>query len=206
MKKILFLILSVFLMPDAFSQYFNTTQISVLMGNRPINERRLSNTGYLDDRTHFFPSVTMTNGKRFNEHWAAGVGVGVEIFDRYLFPVFADVRYTLWGNKVSPFIAFKLGYSFGNSKKIYYDNLTIHFDPYRISNADYKKGGGMLLHPEAGVTIPLSNKTDLLFTVAYRYQKTKSTVTPGEDAEWKDKFEHKESINRLSFGVGITFR
>ena len=35
MKKILFIILSAFLMPNAFSQYFNTTQIGMLMGNRP---------------------------------------------------------------------------------------------------------------------------------------------------------------------------
>ena len=206
MKKILFVILSVFLTPDAFSQYFNTTQISVLMGNRPINERLPSILGSLDYRTHFFPSVTMTNGIKFDEHWAAGVGAGVEIFDRYLFPVFADVRYTLWDNKVSPFFAFKLGYSFGNFKKIHYDNLSLHFDPYRIKNADYKKDGGVLLHPEAGVRIPLNNKADLLFTVAYRYQKIKSTVTPGEGAEWNDKWEYKESLNRLSFGVGVTFR
>jgi len=201
MKKFLFVFLFVFLTSNAFSQYFNTTQISVLMGNRPINER---NQNYYDARTEFFPSVTMTNGIMFNEHWAAGIGVGFEIFDRNLFPVFADIRYTLWDNKISPFFAFKLGRSFGNFKKKHYDNLSLPHEPYYINDAYYKKDGGLMLHPEMGVRIPLSENADLLFTVAYRYQKTKSTVSQASGL--KTKWEYKESLNRLLFGVGVTFR
>ena len=46
--------------------------------------------------------------------------------------------------------------------------------------------------------------TGLLFTVAYRHQKTKSDVSQnfGQYTTW----EYDESLNRLSFGIGITFR
>ena len=210
MKKFFIIILSVFLMPDAFSQYFNTTQINVLMGNRPINERNES----FDARTQFFPSVTMTNGIRFNDHLAAGLGVGVEISDRYLFPAFLDIRYTLLKNKVSPFLAFKTGNAFGAGK-----NLTIiHTASYegdiyynRTTELSTKKSGGLMVHPEIGVRIPLGEKADLFFTVAYRYQEIKTTVTQNVESEslvfeQNNKTEIKESINRLSFGVGIMFK
>jgi len=203
MKKFLFfIILSAFLISESFSQYFNTTQIGIMMGIRPVNERNPNPYNY-DARTEFFPSVTMTNGKRFDEHWAAGIGVGYERFDRDLFPLFVDVRYTLWDNKVSPFFTFKTGYSSGNFKKKHYDNLTLYHEPHSISDAYYKKDGGLMLHPEMGVRIPLSENADLMFTVAYRYQKIKSTVTQNLGS---NKWEHKESLNRLSFGIGVTFR
>jgi hypothetical protein len=213
MKKIAFIILFISLMPEALAQsvnegvdirfenrkkkgYYNTTQISLLMGNRPIKEYNQSN---YYSRTELFSSVTMTNGI-FNEQWAAGIGVGYEIFDRNLFPVFIDIRHTLRDNDVSPFFAFKMGYAFSGSKK-HYDNLMLHHQPYYINNAYYKRGGGFMLHPEMGVKIPLSQKADLLFTVAYRYQKTKSTVS-----QTHRNWEYKESLNRLSFGIAIMFR
>jgi len=212
MKKLVFIILFVSLMFDAFTQsvnfdnrktegYFNTTQISLLMGNRPINE--YNQGGYYYPRTEIFPSVTMTNGKIFDEQWAAGIGVGYEIFDRNLFPVFIDIRRTLRDNDVSPFFALKMGHAFGGFKK-HYDNLTLYHSPYYVNNVDYKRGGGFMLHPEIGVKIPLSENADLLFTVAYRYQKIKSKIS--QNSGWRQEWEYKESLNRLSFGTAIMFR
>lgn len=228
MKKVLFVILSILLVPSAFAQsknkgYYNTTQIGLLMGNRQVNERYyypyygLSSlsSSYIapyynyNIRTELqvVPSVTMTNGYRFNEHWAAGMGLGFEIFSRNLFPVFADIQYTLWNNKVSPFFTIKTGYAFGSFKTKHYDNLNLNYEPYFVYNTDFKNCGGLMLHPEVGVKIPLSGNADLLFTVAYRHQKTKSIATQKYDNTTDyDEWIHKESLNRLSFGVGITFR
>ena len=211
MKKLVFIILFVSLIFDAFTQsinfenrkkegYYNTTQISLLMGNRPINE--YNQGGYYYPRTEMFSSVTMTNGI-FDEQWATGIGVGFEIFDRNLFPVFIDIRRTLRDNDVSPFFAFKMGHAFGGFKK-HYDNLTLYHNPYYVNNADYKKSGGFMLQPEMGVKFPLNEKADLLFTVAYRYQKIKSKIS--QSFGWNQKWEYKESLNRLSFGAAIMFR
>ena len=247
MKKVFLVSLSAFLMLNAFPQsseneevsirfetrkkqgYFNTTQISMLMGNRQITERvpyyypwslysevaypYWSSVAYpyyyySNTRTELqvSPSVTMTNGYIFNEHWTAGIGVGFEIFDRNLFPFFADVRYTLWDSKVSPFFAIKTGYAFGAKKK-HYDGIQLDFDPYYVYNVDIRNWGGFMFHPEMGVKVPLSENADLLFTVAYRHQKTKTKVEQKMDSSiYYQNWENESSLNRLSFGVAIMFR
>jgi len=219
MKKSIFVILAVFLMYEAFPQsvnagdirfenrkktgYYNITQIGLFMGNQPYSER---NPNYYDDRSDFqiSPSITMINGGMFNEHWAAGVGVGFEIFDRNLFPVFMDIRRTLWDNRVSPFFAFKMGYAFSGFRKKHYDYLSLPYEPYNINDAFFKKDGGLMLNPEMGVKVPLSENADMLFTVAYRYQKTKSTASQdfGQQTTW----QHQVSMNRLSFSIAVMFR
>ena len=224
MKKFLFIILSTFLTPVAFSQngdrmntgtgvtrfenrkqegYYNITQVALLMGNRPISEQ---NPNYYNDHSELqiSPSVTMINGIMFNEQWAAGIGVGYEIFDRNLFPVFIDIRRTLWDSKVSPYFAVKMGYAFCGFKKTHYDNLSLDHEPYYINNAYYKKNCGLMVHPEIGAKIPLSENADLLFTVAYRHQKIKSTVK--QELSIHRTWEYKANMNRLSFGVAVMFR
>lgn len=210
--------------------YFNVTQVSLLMGNRQTTEW---NTYYYPHGYPYWssssiaypygnyrarndlqiaPSVTITNGYRFNEHWAAGVGIGFEIFNNNLFPVFADIRYTLWDSKVSPFFALKTGYAFNSFKRIHYDSKYLDFEPYYVYNADIRVYGGFMLNPEIGVKVTLSEKTDLLFIVAYRHQKIKTVVTQTYDhlVQYEgpsyDEWEHNESLNRLSFGLAILFR
>ena len=221
-------------MPEAFSQYiakqniarfenrkkkgyFNTTQIGMLMGNTPITERTIINTqtpwGIVlftsyDTRTEMqiSPSFTMTNGYMFNEHWAAGLGVGFEIFEWNLFPVFADIRYTLRDGKVSPFFTVKAGYSFGGFKKLHYDNLYLHDEPYYVNNVDFRNYGGLMVHPEIGMKVPISENADLLFTIAYRYQKKKIEVRQDIDLYQFDEWTHNTILNRLSLGIAIMFR
>jgi hypothetical protein len=63
-----------------------------------------------------------------------------------------------------------------------------------------------MVHPELGIKVPLSENSDLLFTVAYRYQKSKSVARMDYENAQFDEFEHNEEINRLSFGIAIMFR
>lgn len=152
------------------------------------------------------PSFTFTNGYMFNEHWAAGAGVGYEVFDHNLFPLFAELRYTLWDDKISPFVTIKGGYSFGSFKARNFDQLYLNWFPYHVYDAELRHYGGFMVHPEIGVKVPLSENSDLLFTAAYRFQKTKSVVRREYDNNQFDEWEHKEDINRLSFGLAIIFR
>ena len=209
MKKTLFAFIFLLMLTELFAQpkYFNSTQIGLLMGNRQISTPipvspyytmpspvssyydPYSYYFYTNSETQFSPSVTMTNGIKFNDHWAAGVGIGYEIWDRNLFPLFVDVRYTVWGNRVSPFFALKSGYAFSSFKK-------------KKSGLD--KHGGFLMQPEMGVCVPLSQSTGLLFTVAYRYQQTKSTERYTYGAYY-DSWVTKDRFNRLEFGVAFVF-
>jgi hypothetical protein len=152
------------------------------------------------------PSFTITNGYRFNEHWAAGVGVGFEIFDHNLFPLFTELRYTLWDNRISPFVVVKGGYSFGSFKTKHYDDLYLNWSPYYVNDAGLRHYGGLMFHPEIGIKVPVNEYCDLMFTTAYCYQKTKSVARKDYTNGQFDEWEHNENINRLSFGVAIMFR
>ena len=187
--------------------YFNTTQIGFMMGNRQIIDQFWGWNPITLTEIKISPTVTMTHGYMFNEHLAAGVGVGFEVFNHRFFPVFADVRFTLWDNKVSPFFAIKAGYSFGNFKEKHYEALHIDFGPINIHDAYFRNYGGFMLNPEMGIKIPLSGKADLLFSVAYRYQKTKMRVTPKRDlTPFFNEWEQNASLNRLAIGLAIMFR
>ena len=214
MKKVFLAFFSAFLLLNAFPQssenrfenrkntgYYNITQISMLMGNRKTADQYYN---YIRNNMQVSPSVTMVNGSMFSEGWGIGIGVGFEIFEHNIFPVFADIRYTVWDNNISPFFVLKMGYAFSDFKKKHYDNLSLNHVPYWINNAYYMKDGGFMLNPEMGVKVPLSKKADLLLTLAYRHQKTKSTVS--QDFGQRYKWEHNVDLNRLSLGVAIMFR
>jgi hypothetical protein len=160
-------------------------------------------------KMHFYPAVMVTEGYRFNAHWAAGLGVGLEVFDYNLYPAFAEVRYTLWDNQLSPYFALKAGNAFSLSKTKHYDDeVPIPYYDYTAWNSDLKNKGGLMLHPEIGVKLPISEKIDLQFSVAYWYQKIESTVYKeyGGGSAYFDRWIYKESLNRLSFGVAVLFR
>jgi len=215
-------VLSVFLIADAFSQtnteayssfenrkkqgYYNITQFAMLMGNQLSSSQQQIVDGLLDDRTTFqiSPSFTMVNGIMFNEHWGGGLGLGFEIFDRNLFPVFAELRCTLWDNDVSPFFVVKMGHAISGFKEQHHDMIYLSHQPFNINNAYFKKKGGFMFNPEMGVKIPLSRKSDMLVTVAYRFQKIQSIVY--QDLGQKPKWNYKATMNRLSSGIAIMFR
>jgi hypothetical protein len=204
--------------------FYNIMQVSLLFGNSQFTDMTsdypqyftTSSTYIAPDQIYYHPytrtamtvspSFTITNGYMFNKHLAAGAGVGFEIFDRNLFPLFAELRYTLWDHKISPFVVIKGGYSFGNFKARHYDELYLNWPPYNIADTRFRQYGGLMVHPEIGVKVPLSENSDLMFTVAYRYQKTKSVARKEYDNGQFDEWEHDEDINRLSFGLAIMFR
>jgi len=210
MKRFLIIIISVFLIPDSFSQSvekekYTTVQIAMLMGSRQmiVWTPNSFNTRF---ELQVSPSVTITKSRIINEHWAAGAGAGYELFDYNLFPVFADIRYKLWNSELSPFFALKSGYALTNFSKKHHDFLYLNFEPYFINNAEQRNYGGIMLQPEMGVKVPLNENTGLLFTVAYRYQRTKSTITQTINKEYYDRWKLKENLFRLSFGVALMFR
>ena len=204
--------------------FYNIMQVSLLFGNNQLTDRtsyyipyNIYSSAIVAPGSVYYapytrttltvaPSFTLTNGYMFNKHWAAGAGVGFEIFDYNLFPLFAELRYTLWDHKISPFVVVKGGYSFGSFKAKHYDELYLNWSPYYINDTRFRHYGGLMVHPEIGVKVPLSENSDLLFTAAYRYQKTKSVARKDYDNGQFDEWEHKEDLNRLSFGLAIMFR
>lgn len=203
--------------------FYSIMQISLLMGNTQFTDRTTYTMPYntyipsVSPAPSYYypytrtsltvaPSFTITNGYRFDKHWAVGAGVGFEIFDHNLFPLFAEIRYTLWDDKISPFVVVKGGYSFGGFNYKHYDDLYLNWSPYYVNDARLRNYGGLMFNPEIGVKVPLNENSDLMISAAYRYQKTKSVVRKDYDETQFDEWEHKEDINRLSFSLAIMFR
>lgn len=233
MKNLTIIILSLFLAMSSFAQksddkynslnktdfedrkdkgYYGIMQVSMLLGNSPtfmsVPNFQFGSYSYryTGTKMSLAPSFTMASGYMFNNHWTAGAGVGFEIFDHNLFPLFAEVRYTLWDSKISPFFAIKGGYSFGNFKAKNHEELYLNWSPYYFNDVSLRHYGGIMVNPEIGVKMPLNENSDLMFTVAYRHQKTKSIVRRDYDLNQFDEWENKEGINRISFGIAIMFR
>lgn len=202
------------------SGFYGTMQINLLMGNHQYAERFVPYKGYslsssmlpgyivpsVNTRFSVSPSFMLSGGFRFNKHWAAGAGAGIEIFDHNLYPLFAELKYTFWDNRISPYVALKGGYAFKDFKAKYHEELWLNWQPYYLSDATLRNFGGMMLHPEIGVKVPLYDYCDLLFSAAYRYQEKKSVARRELPSNQYDEWEHIEKLNKLSFGVAIMFR
>ena len=202
--------------------FYSIMQVSLIMGNSqfadkityymPTNSNPTTFVAptYSSPYTHtsltVAPSFTITNGYRFNKHWAVGAGFGFEVFDYNLFPLFAELRYTVWDTKMSPFVVVKGGYSFAGFSSKHYDDLYLNWSPYYVNDAGLRNYGGLMFHPEMGVKVPLNGNSDLLLTAAFRYQKTTSIVRKDDKEGQFEEWEHRENISRLSFGVAIMFR
>jgi hypothetical protein len=151
------------------------------------------------------PSFTISKGYMINKNWAAGAGVGFEIFAHNFYPVFTELKYTWWDNQITPFVVFKGGYSFCSFIARHYDELRLTQHYNFINDVKVRHYGGLLVHPELGVKMPINEKSDLLFTVAYRFQKSRSIARTAYRKDYHEMV-HNEEFNRLSFGIAILFR
>ena len=205
-KRMLCTALTLFMIIGASAQpkdrgYFNITQFGWMTGDG----ETMKPVSYL----------STTNGFLFNPHWAAGIGAGVDMFSKCLYPLFADVRYTLWDKAVSPFFTLKTGYALkqlGKKRSEYPYNQDVYYryskpSEFYFHHSDFWNCGGLMFHPEAGISIYISENANLLLSVAYRHLRTRTKLVHYyNDGISFDQYVHKEIINRLSLGVAIMFK
>ena len=133
---------------------------------------------------------------RFPFRLSAGVGIGNEWFDRQQIPFIADVKYSFLKGSWSPYVYAQTGYAIPLSKKEEENNWY---------NTEYY--GGVLAGAGAGMRFDFSGRNALIFSVGYRYQKTK-TIT--DNGYWSSSYYQTETIkydeyNRMTFSVGFLF-
>lgn len=166
--------------------YYNITSVALLFGQ--------GQDGFLP-----VPSLTTVNGWQFNKHVSAGLGIGFEYYEWAVLPIFADARYYLKQEKVSPFGAIKLGYSIPVEKPTQYDNGYGGKDKYY---------GGIQLNPEIGLRIRMGKVSSLLLSMGYHFQQ----LSHDEQSYynwWENNIATEKKItteyNRVSFRVGFQF-
>ena len=168
--------------------WYSLTQMSFITGEENTSSPAKSN---------MIPSVVMIYGSRINKHVSLGLGAGMTSFSYIVFPVFADLRFTLFTGNLSPVIALKGGYSIAKNKK------EIFPDQYY---GDYKNTGGGMLNPELGFKVTMTERADFLLTIGYYYQHLKSEINSNPGSSYSMKHERFSDINRLSFTIGFLFK
>lgn len=160
------------------SGYFNLTDMGLLIG-----------TGNNDKSAPF--SINMINGYRYNKNFSVGIGTGIEFFSTPVVPIYFDSRYTFFKNEFSPFVYINGGYSIqiGENSNYYYENTS--------------NRGGLMFGTGVGIKINLGNRSDLVVSMGYRYQKLRYSYYE----EWTDDdIDRFEKFNRFGIRVGFIFK
>ncbi len=132
-----------------------------------------------------FSLINLAAGYQFNQFINVGGGIGMDIYDKEYFPVYADFRGYILNKGVSPYYAFQLGYGFSTD---IFNNVSI--------NESYS--GGVMLHPSIGLRFASYKNTKFIMEAGYKFQYDKRT---NEFRGWVDKMVYK----RLSIKFGVLF-
>lgn len=126
--------------------------------------------------------LNIINGFQVSPYFSFGFGTGLQYYrdvEAYLVPVFIDFRANLMIQKVSPYLALGLGYS---------------YDPkYDFS------GVGFLLTPTIGVCIAVSGKSKVYAGIGYEMQKMEY------HSYQNDWLPISVNLGAMSMNVGISF-
>ena len=138
-------------------------------------------------------AFTFITSYRFPFRLSVGAGLGIEWFDHQQIPFMADFTYCFAKGSWSPFVYVRTGYAVPLSKNVDGDY------------SDYY--GGVLAGTGAGMRFNFSKRNALVFSIGYRYQKTK-TVTGSYP--WSSMYPTYETIrydefSRLAFSFGFLF-
>jgi hypothetical protein len=129
---------------------------------------------------------------RFPFRLETGVGTGIEWFNNQLIPFYGDVRYHFLKGAISPYIYGQMGYAMPLSKEANGDYTTYY--------------GGFLAATGAGLRVNFTKHNALVFSIGYRYQRTKTVNSYGY---WYYSSQFEEIIlnnyKRMSFSMGFVF-
>lgn len=143
-----------------------------------------------------FTSLTMVNGWQFHQHLFTGIGLGYEFYEWGVLPVFADVKYFFRPDNITPFISFRIGYSY---------SLTHKIDLASSYIVDANTFGGLLLNPELGLSIPVGVRNAFIVGIGYQYQELSY-----EEPEYQWYYYQSRRVythfNRISLRIGFVFQ
>ena len=154
-----------------------------------------------------FAKINFIYGYRINHRFSLGLGTGFRYStsDRIntsmkktndmLIPLFLDFRSKFKINKISPYFALDIGYSF-NARRSDPTN------PSESSTGKLFKGFGYLLSPSAGISFKISEKSSMNLGISYEIQQIREYLKKISIYQYK-----LTSVNAgtLGINVGISF-
>ncbi len=157
--------------------YFNHTDLGFLIGSGN------------NDRNVIF-GFQMINGYKLGKRYYPGIGTGIEFYDQAYVPLFADFKYFLGDQRVSPFLRGKAGYT-----------LPVE-DPPEQWGSRTDNRGGLMFCAGAGTSIRTGTSSTLVISLEYRFQNLTSVYTE----DWNDEILNlKTQYNRVALRVGFIF-
>lgn len=186
MKTFCLSLLFMFLSLTAFAQSANRIAIHVEGGvkcNVKYNDYSGSHSDYDKDRGFSGAQFFVSGLYSLNNNLSAGVGVGVNIYTRYItyfdgitsVPIYANVLYKLPTSKdFIPFVDLKLGY--GIVSRSYVTSPPGGIAPFQEDDFNVKNSGGIYASPSVGLLFPLNN-TAISLSLTYDLQVLKAKLT-----------------------------
>lgn len=161
--------------------FMHMTEVGIIAGN----DDNVEGSAY---------SISTVNGYRFNTYFGAGVGIGIDGYDRItMMPVYLSLRGHLKKNHVTPFYFMNAGYS------VAWEN-----DHTPGVEYDYVRGGWML-QPGLGYMFALKNMA-LYFNLGYKIQH--SAIAYSIENGWTPtptEIQEERTRKRITLGIGIAF-
>ncbi len=136
-------------------------------------------------------SVSTLNGYSFASRFIAGAGIGIELFESVMLPLYADTRVILAKSRITPFAILKSGYTFALE------------DPESYWGESYNSYGGFMLGTGAGAFIWVSDRSSFEINLLYRFQSVRTERT----YEWSGETSMLTTrYNRLELRFGLLFQ
>jgi hypothetical protein len=136
-------------------------------------------------------SVSSFNGYSFASRFIAGAGIGIELFETVMLPVYAETRFILAKSRLTPFAQLKSGYTFALE------------DPESYWGESYRAYGGFMLGTGAGAFIWVSDRSSFEINILYRFQSIRTERT----YEWTGETSVITTrYNRLELRFGLLFQ
>jgi hypothetical protein len=136
-------------------------------------------------------SVASFNGYSFASRFIAGAGIGIELFETVMLPLYADTRVILAKSRITPFALLKSGYTFAME------------DPEGYWGESYDSHGGFMLGAGVGTFIWVSDRSSFEINLLYRFQSIRTERT----YEWSGETSMITTrYNRLELRFGLLFQ
>jgi hypothetical protein len=136
-------------------------------------------------------SVSSFNGYSFASRFIAGAGIGIELFETVMLPLYAETRVILAKSRITPFAVLKSGYTFALE------------DPEGYWGESYNSHGGFMLGTGAGAFIWVSDRSSFEINLLYRFQSIRTERT----YEWSGETSMITTrYNRLELRFGLLFQ
>jgi len=144
-----------------------------------------------DENTRTYPSLQFSANYHLKPWLTVGLGTGIEYYDEWIMPVFAQGRVYLPDAVTAPYFNLQMGY--GIATQHLFDR-----EEYNESH------GGLMWYPSFGIRMATRRRASLMFDIGYKFQHYTYEYDYPDD--WWTTYERESVVYRsLAIRFGVMF-